>query len=252
MAEKLLDNEWSFIHEITLKIHSRDDVDQMRVEFLSLLQTLIRFDYASFYLEENGKPARPVGVGLTQEDLDFYIRELEPIDPFRPLWTLLSDSKHSAIRVSDYVLNREIEETDYYQRTWRPKGIQYSLFAGLGYESTPLGSLSLYRSSQGEEFSDKDIYILDLLKSHLSLWLWKRKKGQAPGKVSIESLHHLKKEYGITEREMEVIDLWSRGLTDSEICERLSISKNTLKKHISNILGKLEISSRVELLKILK
>ncbi len=252
MAETLLNNEWNFVHEITLKVHTHDDVDQMRKEFLTLLQTLIRFDYASFYLEEEGKPARPVGVGLSREELEFYIRELEPIDPFRPLWSLLSDPKHSAIRVSDYVLNREIEETEYYQRTWKPKNIQYSLFAGLGYEGRPLGSLSLYRTGQGEEFSDKEILILNLLKSHLNLWLWKQRKPQILNQEFSPSLYALKKAYAVTDRELEVIDLWSKGLTDSEICQEISISKNTLKKHISNIFSKLSINNRVELLKRLK
>lgn len=66
------------------------------------------------------------------------------------------------------------------------------------------------------------------------------------------SLYALKKAYAVTDRELEVIDLWSKGLTDSEICQEISISKNTLKKHISNIFSKLSINNRVELLKRLK
>lgn len=61
----------------------------------------------------------------------------------------------------------------------------------------------------------------------------------------------LKSKFGLTDREIDVVGLWSRGLTDHEICEELSISKNTLKKHMANIFGKLEISSRVELLKVI-
>jgi DNA-binding NarL/FixJ family response regulator len=49
---------------------------------------------------------------------------------------------------------------------------------------------------------------------------------------------------------MEVIELWSRGLTDKGISDQISISNNTLKKHFSNIFGKLGITNRVELLKI--
>jgi len=50
----------------------------------------------------------------------------------------------------------------------------------------------------------------------------------------------------LTDRESQVLRLLSQGLSTSQIAERMSISENTVKTHVRNILGKLEVGSRAE------
>ncbi len=50
----------------------------------------------------------------------------------------------------------------------------------------------------------------------------------------------------LTEREEEVLELLAAGLTNPEIAEKLVISAGTVKKHASNIYGKLGVSGRTE------
>jgi NarL family two-component system response regulator LiaR len=52
---------------------------------------------------------------------------------------------------------------------------------------------------------------------------------------------------GLTERELEVIRLVAQGCSNSEIAERLVISDKTAKKHISNILAKLDLQDRTQM-----
>jgi two-component system, NarL family, response regulator LiaR len=49
-----------------------------------------------------------------------------------------------------------------------------------------------------------------------------------------------------TSRERDVVALLVKGLSNPEIADRLSISRATVKVHISNILAKLEVSNRGE------
>jgi NarL family two-component system response regulator LiaR len=50
----------------------------------------------------------------------------------------------------------------------------------------------------------------------------------------------------LTEREVEVLKLVARGLTNQEIAETLVISERTVGNHIGNILGKLHLANRTQ------
>jgi two-component system, NarL family, nitrate/nitrite response regulator NarL len=52
---------------------------------------------------------------------------------------------------------------------------------------------------------------------------------------------------GLTSREIEIISAIQSGNSNREIAARLSISEETVKRHLSNIFGKLGVSSRLEL-----
>jgi DNA-binding NarL/FixJ family response regulator len=50
----------------------------------------------------------------------------------------------------------------------------------------------------------------------------------------------------LTERETEVLKVVAEGLSDAEIAKKLCISELTVKKHLHNILGKLQLNNRVQ------
>jgi len=50
----------------------------------------------------------------------------------------------------------------------------------------------------------------------------------------------------LTERELEVLGLLGRGSSNKEIATALSITERTARTHVSNILGKLGLSSRTQ------
>lgn len=54
---------------------------------------------------------------------------------------------------------------------------------------------------------------------------------------------------GLTEREQTVLTLIADGLTNQEIAEQLSISVKTVERHRANIMSKLNLHSRTELVK---
>ena len=53
----------------------------------------------------------------------------------------------------------------------------------------------------------------------------------------------------LSERELQIVELVTAGLTNQEIAEKLEISKRTVDNHISNILTKTATGNRVELVR---
>ena len=64
--------------------------------------------------------------------------------------------------------------------------------------------------------------------------------------ASSESIAQVGDPFGLTARERDVLSLVAAGYTNRRIAETLFISQNTAGVHVSNILGKLGVSNRVE------
>jgi len=56
--------------------------------------------------------------------------------------------------------------------------------------------------------------------------------------------------YNLSERELEVLQLMAEGLNNVEIAERLVLARSTVKFHVSGILAKLNVSSRIEAVRL--
>jgi len=53
--------------------------------------------------------------------------------------------------------------------------------------------------------------------------------------------------YGLTQREIEVIALVTEGCSNREVASRLNITEDTVKRHLTNIFDKVGMSTRLEL-----
>ncbi|NVJ48454.1 MAG: DNA-binding response regulator [Cytophagia bacterium] len=62
----------------------------------------------------------------------------------------------------------------------------------------------------------------------------------------IEIDHQKIQSLGLTEREMEVLRLISDGCSNVEIGEKLFVSENTIKTHVSNLFVKLDVKRRTQ------
>jgi len=54
------------------------------------------------------------------------------------------------------------------------------------------------------------------------------------------------KQLGISKREHEVLELIAKGLSNQEIAEKLFVSQNTVKTHLSNLFVKLDVNRRTQ------
>lgn len=74
-----------------------------------------------------------------------------------------------------------------------------------------------------------------------------RELGAAPDLARLEAVaaeSHRRSAHGLTPRELEVLRLVATGQTNRAIAERLSVSRRTVDRHVSNIFAKIDVSSR--------
>ncbi|WP_341216726.1 response regulator transcription factor [uncultured Wocania sp.] len=79
-----------------------------------------------------------------------------------------------------------------------------------------------------------------------------KKSIQKQNKSSIEINHKKIDDLGITNREYEVLQHISLGLSNQEIADKLFLSESTIKTHVSNLLVKLNAKRRTQALQIAK
>ncbi len=90
------------------------------------------------------------------------------------------------------------------------------------------------------------IFIIALMFAGLGLWVGQ--KLTAPKKVATEFQKNEKALdfLGISERELEVLELVAEGLSNKEIAGKLFVSINTVKTHLSRLYEKLEVNRRMQ------
>ena len=249
----LSESDWLFVNSVIYKIHATEDFDKMRLEFLNSFELSMDYRYASFYLADKTRPrglCDPVGINFTQKQLYQYIQQFESLDYLKTVTTSLSSYVY---RETDLFSPEDRETSPYYQLAYKPLNIHYALLMGLVFQQEFLGSIVFYRYREDGDFSDSDVFKLELIKDHMALRLAQQMglcSFGAPRKSQNQSIALLCDGKGLTEREKEIIAHLYRGDTTAEICDELCIAQTTLKKHITNAYKKLGIGCRSQLYKI--
>lgn len=240
-------NDWILLNSIIYKIYTVNSLDEMRNQFLEQIRMLIGFDAADFCLasvDGSNKLISPVLFNCDDDmsaiyDESNYCREI------------LYSGKTLIYRDTDITPDKMGEGTDSYKKVYQSNNWQYSLHMVLAFNKEFVGVISFYRTIGKEDFTNDDIFILDLLKEHMAYRLYKNKKS---GNLISEKLTVTAavNKHNLTKREHTILKFLMDGKSNMEICDELMITENTLKKHILNIYRKLGIKNRVSLFKMIK
>ena len=113
----------------------------------------------------------------------------------------------------------------------REDGLQFGLFVGLGLAIGILAPPAVL----GKIARDRQARIRKALPDSLDLVL-----------VCVEAGVSLDAALLRVAREMELLHLVADGLTNAEIAEKLVLAIGTVKKHLNNIFGKLDVGNRTQ------
>lgn len=244
-------NEMIILNDVIRGIYTTENYRQMRLNFLNMITTLIPNGMCSFFLAsgDSKKPlCDPVGVGASMEFLMEYMEGEEYVSSDYTRWHFMS-GKTTVYRETDLYPDAIRKQTEYFQFVFEKRNFYYSAQIGISYGGIFLGVISFFREKETGDFTDKEMFLLDLIKDHLEYRCnleWKKTRGQGRQEKAFDANRYIQ-EYELTIRECEVLKILLSGMTGPAICEKLTISNSTLKKHTLSIYKKLGIHSRWEL-----
>ena len=237
-------NDWLILNSIIYEIYTTADFDGMRKKFLEQMKMLVDFDSADFYLaaaDGEHKLTAPVMYHCDEDLSDAY----DTIDYGRGI---LYSGKSIVYRETDIMADEVRTKTEYYDKVYKPNRWHYSLQMIIAKDKQFLGVVTLYRNIGKDDFNHDEVFLVDTLKEHMAYRLWQQRQNriQFGEKLTVSAATE---KFGLTRQEHNILHLLMEGKDNSFICDYLSISINTLKKHILNIYRKLGIRNRVQLFK---
>jgi len=107
--------------------------------------------------------------------------------------------------------------------------------------------LYLYRRNSDLEIQQKNAELQNYI-----LKIDKLKTQAIENKTTDKDISDKFKKYNLSKREIEVLTHISNGLNNDQISEKMFVSKNTIKTHITHIYAKLEVKSRIQAVQKMK
>ena len=238
------------LNDLIYQVYNTKDFNQLKRDFLETLCSLIPVACGTIYESrmDGGGVCNLVCVPESYEGLrDAYLYR-GSTDCCR--W--LSQKKHFVIVTSSTLLaESERINTGLYRKCYEPYAVHYSLYMTIASHDEYLGILVLYKRKDQGDFTTKEKFILEILSEHLNSRFYHQRYGEFPIAINERRRQEYTAFYGMTEREIDVAELLSKGRSNDEICEILVISRNTLKKHLQHIYRKVGVNSRSQLVAIL-
>jgi DNA-binding CsgD family transcriptional regulator len=137
---------------------------------------------------------------------------------------------------SDFLSPREFHRTGLYQEVARPLGVEDMVRLWLDPHGAQSARLEFDRPDW--RFRDSDRAVLDLLLPHLKQFRRNAVARRHPLSWPSNGAD------GLTPREREILELVAQGLTNAQVARMLWISPDTVRKHLENAYGKLNVHTR--------
>jgi len=249
MSSTLFDYEWQFLIQMTTRINYCETYTEICNTFLQQVRTLIPYSVGVVFQagRENGRVTltNPISTEYHDDRLshNFFI------EGKYPRWDEFVMLPYSSVfRQSDIIQPGKWEKTRVYREVWQPKGIFWGLFIALVHKDVPLAVLGIQREKSLNDFSDRDVYIMNTLKDPLERKYYALiEDKKLSGNDSADKILKASVSYGLTKRETEIVSLICAGQGSDDMCKALYITHATLSKHLSNIYAKTKVKNRTQL-----
>lgn len=212
---------------------------------LTLLNELLPLSDAVFFLVENNQRHKSVlcHKGNYEIELD-YTRDYAELDPLN-----LEKFKHSDVKLAtldSQIKPHLLKQSIYFQDFMAPNNHRYVLDLFLRIQGDIVAVISLLRELALDDFNKQEIVLLNQLQPFLEFSLT---SVYLPERIA--QRQSLNRQFDLTDRELDVLDLLMRGMTNKAISSELGVSLATVKTHLIHIYRKCQVSSRGQLMALI-
>ena len=245
----LKEAEWNIINTILLDLYTVSDVKILASKTLSELPLLIPFSKGYFiFLDEKKEISKDLSffLGFEESAVEKYIGTKHEKDYLQYLYSFASES--TVYKDSAMLDETVCTETEFYRFFLRPEGISFDAGIVLAKNQEIIAVFNMFRGESQGDFSEKDLYILNILKKHFENMVVNAFQTEKTGYSEEKSLLKAVEDFSLSEREADVLRLIADGRSNNDISEQIHVSLSTVKKHVYNIFNKAGVNSRAQLI----
>lgn len=246
-------NDFLLYNEVIYRLHACRTMEELKPALLSQIKLLIPYTYASLIdiriHPETGEMIHQDPYCKPSQFAEAEQAWIDQIDQSYTLW--LSHAVESIVVRDSEILEGEDRYTrKAYQSIYNSYNVYDCVQMNIAYAGQVMGRLALYRTRSYGPFTDQEVFYLRALANHINLAYARCMQNEEEAVPHGRAMEELVETYGLTRREAEILALTFQGLNNEELLEKLTISKNTLLKHLQNLYRKCGVSSRIDLLKL--
>lgn len=239
----LTEQEASLIFSIMQDLSGEFDHSEVRKRVGQKMLELLKADYFASYVwdETSQKFVSCVQINMSDDNLRQYESYFQFHDPITP--TL--QNRRKATPVSEVMRHDRLVKTEFFNDFLKQDGLCYGMNFFAYDRGDNIGDFRIWRGANRDDFTSREAEIVDAIgPSLVNALIRARSANDQPPSLRFVQISQ---DLGLTAREAEVADLLVLGLTDDEICEKIRVSKPTLRSHIAAIFRKSGLNRRTQL-----
>ena len=241
-------NDFLKMNDLIYYLYTEKSFDVLKSTFLRRIGDFVPYSYSSILMikEKDGILHFDSPICYPQTFLENELKNLRFEDLDHTNWPLYS-KESVIIRESEVINDATRLNTPIYRNLYSKYNIYDTLQMSIVYESRIFAILTLYRDHKKGRFTHEDDFYLHAFSKHLN-YIFADHLGALKSDNGCDA-SVLRRNYRLTPRECEITSYILAGMNNAEILSKITVSPYTLQKHIQNIYKKMNVSSRIELLK---
>lgn len=224
------------------ELRSSQFPNHFQTESLELVNGLFSLTSSAFYLIDPNMQQKGIVLQGVDEKSDRayrdYFKDLDLSHPSRFI-----NRSETVVCLEDLYRGQTFHQSIYYQDFLKPMNIEHACDVFFRCDGIIIAVLTMMRDSSLPKFSEDEIQKLRSIQKFLEYSI---NVVYLPARIS--QRESISKNYGLTDRELDVLEWVIAGAENKIVAAELSISLATVKTHLIHIFTKLNVNSRAKLM----